>query len=45
MEAKLRIERLGQNVSGGPEGGGEHKGAPGRDGHMHYCCKGICQEA
>lgn len=30
MEAKLRIERLRQNVSGGQEGGAEHKGAPGQ---------------
>lgn len=30
MEAKLRIERLRQNVSGGREGGAENKGAPGQ---------------
>lgn len=47
MEAKLRIERLRQNVSGGREGKEEQsaKGPQGRDGHVHYCCKRIYQEA
>lgn len=44
MEANSRIERLRQKSQGAGKKKGSTKGPQGRDGHVHYCCKGTCQE-